>query len=93
MAILAVATDLADMRARIAKMTLGFDRGGMPVSAADLEVDGAMAAIMVKRINPTLMQTLEGQPVLVHAGPFANIPSGSRRSSPTGWALRPPSTT
>jgi formate--tetrahydrofolate ligase len=76
MAILAVATDLADMRARIAKMTLGFDRGGAPVSAADLEVDGAMAAIMVKTINPTLMQTLEGQPVLVHAGPFANIAIG-----------------
>lgn len=76
MAILAVATDLADMRARIARMTLGFDRRGSPVSAADLEVDGAMTALMVKTINPTLMQTLEGQPVLVHAGPFANIAIG-----------------
>lgn len=76
MAILSIATDLADMRARIARMTLGFDRHGRPVSAADLEVDGAMTALMVKTINPTLMQTVEGQPVLVHAGPFANIAIG-----------------
>jgi len=76
MAILSVANDLDDMRNRIAKMTLGFNRQGDPVSAGDLEVDGAMTAIMVKAINPTLMQTLEGQPVLVHAGPFANIAIG-----------------
>jgi formyltetrahydrofolate synthetase len=76
MAILSVANDLDDMRNRIAKMTLGFNKQGDPVSAGDLEVDGAMTAIMVKAINPTLMQTLEGQPVLVHAGPFANIAIG-----------------
>jgi formate--tetrahydrofolate ligase len=76
MAILSVANDLEDMRNRIAKMTLGFDKKGRPVTAGDLEVDGAMTAIMVKTINPTLMQTLEGQPVLVHAGPFANIAIG-----------------
>ncbi|MFP4012031.1 MAG: formate--tetrahydrofolate ligase [Spirochaetaceae bacterium] len=76
MAILAVVNDLEDMRNRIAKMTLGYNKQGDPVSAGDLEVDGAMTAIMVKAINPTLMQTLEGQPVLVHAGPFANIAIG-----------------
>lgn len=76
MSILAVARDLKDMRDRIARMTVGFDRKGNPVSAGDLEVDGAMAAIMVRAINPTLMQTIEGQPMLVHAGPFANISIG-----------------
>jgi formate--tetrahydrofolate ligase len=76
MAILSVVNDLEDMRNRIARMTLGFNKQGDPVSAGDLEVDGAMTAIMVKAINPTLMQTLEGQPVLVHAGPFANIAIG-----------------
>ncbi|MDZ7792898.1 MAG: formate--tetrahydrofolate ligase [Spirochaetia bacterium] len=76
MAILSVARDLKDMRARIAKMALGYNKKGDPVTAGDLEVDGAMTALMVKAINPTLMQTIEGQPMLVHAGPFANIAIG-----------------
>ncbi|MFO7850186.1 MAG: formate--tetrahydrofolate ligase [Spirochaetia bacterium] len=76
MAILAVVNDLKDMRNRIAKMTFGYNKKGEPVTAGDLEVDGAMTAIMIKAINPTLMQTLEGQPVFVHAGPFANIAIG-----------------
>ena len=76
MAILAVATDLADMRARIGRMVVGRSKAGKPVTTADLEVDGAMTAIMAKAINPNLMQTLEGQPVFVHAGPFANIAIG-----------------
>jgi formate--tetrahydrofolate ligase len=76
MAILAVATSLANMRERIGKIVVGYDKSGNPVSAADLEVDGAMTALMTKAINPNLMQTVEGQPVLVHAGPFANIAIG-----------------
>lgn len=76
MAILAVARDLKDMRQRIGKMQVAWDKKGNPVTAGDLEVDGAMTALMVKAINPSLMQTLEGQPVLVHAGPFANIAIG-----------------
>ncbi len=76
MAILAVASDLADFRSRIAKMTVAYDRRGNSISAADLEVDGAMTAIMARAINPNLMQTAEGQPVFVHAGPFANISIG-----------------
>ncbi len=76
MAILAVAKDLKDMRERISRMIVGYDKKGAPVTAADLEVDGAMTAIMSKAINPNLMQTIEGQPVLVHAGPFANIAIG-----------------
>ena len=76
MAILAVATDLADLRRRISKIIVAYDKAGNPVTTADLEVDGAMTAWMADSLNPTLMQTLEGQPVFVHAGPFANIAIG-----------------
>ncbi len=76
MAILAVSNDLADMRNRIGKIVVAYDKQDRPITTADLEVDGAMAAWMVQAINPNLMQTLEGQPVLVHAGPFANIAIG-----------------
>lgn len=76
MAILAIANDLTDMRQRIAKIVVAYDKQDRPVTTADLEVDGAMTAWMVQAINPNLMQTLEGQPVLVHAGPFANIAIG-----------------
>ncbi len=76
MAILSVAKDLADMRQRMAQIVLAYDKSGNPVTTADLEVDGAMTAWMVEALNPNLMQTLEGQPVLVHAGPFANIAIG-----------------
>lgn len=76
MAILAVATDLKDMRERMAKIVIAYDKKGNEVTAADLEVDGAMTAWMVDAINPNLLQTIEGQPVFVHAGPFANIAIG-----------------
>jgi formate--tetrahydrofolate ligase len=76
MAILAVARDLKDLRERMAKIVVAFDRSGNEVTTADLEVDGAMAAWMVDALNPNLMQTIEGQPVFVHAGPFANIAIG-----------------
>ncbi|THB71250.1 MAG: formate--tetrahydrofolate ligase [Desulfobulbaceae bacterium] len=76
MAILSVANDLADMRKRIAKIVVAYDKQDNPITTADLEVDGAMTAWMVQALNPNLMQTLEGQPVLVHAGPFANIAIG-----------------
>ncbi len=76
MAILAVASDLADLRKRMARIVVAYDKSGGPVTTADLEVDGAMTAIMTRAINPNLLQTLEGQPVLVHAGPFANIAIG-----------------
>ncbi|MCK5851506.1 formate--tetrahydrofolate ligase [bacterium] len=76
MAILAVAKDLKDMRERMAKIVLAYDKNGGEVTAADLEVDGAMTAWMVDALNPNLLQTIEGQPVFVHAGPFANIAIG-----------------
>ena len=76
MAILAVATDLKDLRERSGKIIVAYDKKGKPVTASDLEVAGAMTAFMRNAINPTLMSTVEYQPVLVHAGPFANIAIG-----------------
>lgn len=76
MAILAVAKDLADMRERFKHVVVAYDKKGKPVTTADLEVDGAMAAWMRNTINPTLCSTVEGQPCFVHAGPFANIAIG-----------------
>lgn len=76
MAILAITTSLKDMRERIGKIVVAKSRAGKDVTTADLEVDGAMTAWMVDALNPTMLQTIEGQPVLVHAGPFANIAIG-----------------
>ena len=76
MAILAVAKDLKDLRERMGKIVVAYDKQGNEVTTADLEVDGAMTAWMVDAINPNLLQTIEGQPVFVHAGPFANIAIG-----------------
>ena len=76
MAILAVAKDLKDMRERMGKIVVAYDKRGNPVTTEDLDVAGAMTAWMVDAINPNLLQTIEGQPVLVHAGPFANIAIG-----------------
>jgi formate--tetrahydrofolate ligase len=76
MAILAVVKDLADLRERMGKIVVAYDKRGREVTTRDLEVDGAMTAWMLNAINPTLLQTLEGQPMFVHAGPFANIAIG-----------------
>ena len=76
MAILAVASDLKDMRERMGRIVVAYSRSGKPVTTHDLGCDGAMTALMAKAINPNLLQTIEGQPVLVHAGPFANIAIG-----------------
>jgi formate--tetrahydrofolate ligase len=76
MAILAVSKDLADMRQRMAKIVVAYSRSGKEVTTADLQVDGAMTAWMAEAINPNLLQTIEGQPIFVHAGPFANIAIG-----------------
>lgn len=76
MAILSIAKDLADLRERISKITVAYDKRGKPVTTADLGVDGAMTAFMRNTINPTLCSSAEYQPVMVHAGPFANIAIG-----------------
>lgn len=77
MAVLALTTSLSDMRERLGKMVIGNSKAGDPVTADDLGVGGALTVLMKDAINPTLMQTLEGTPVLVHAGPFANIAHGN----------------
>ncbi len=77
MAILALTTGRADLRERLGRIVIGLNRQGQPVTAEDLGVAGAMAALLRDAIMPTLMQTLEGTPVLVHAGPFANIAHGN----------------
>ena len=77
MAILALTNDLPDMRERFGKMVIGTSRAGEAVTAEDLGVAGAMTVLMKDAIKPTLMQTLEGTPVFVHAGPFANIAHGN----------------
>ena len=76
MAILAMASDLKDLRERLSKIIVAYSKKGAPVTTKDLEVDGAMCALLVNAIKPTLMQSLEGQPMFVHAGPFANIAIG-----------------
>lgn len=76
MAILSIANDFRDFRKRIGEITVAYSRSGRPITTEDLEVAGAMCAFAREAINPTLLQTVEGQPVLVHAGPFANIAIG-----------------
>ena len=76
MAILSVARDLPDLRDRIGKIVLAYDKSGNPITTEDLEVAGAMTAWMRNTINPTMCYTVEHQPCLVHAGPFANIAIG-----------------
>jgi formyltetrahydrofolate synthetase len=73
MAILALATDLQDLRARLGRIIVASTHEGAPVTADDLRVAGAMTVVMRDAIEPNLVQTLEGQPVLLHAGPFGNI--------------------
>ncbi len=77
MAILALTTDLADMRERLGRMVIGTNRRGEPITADDLGVGGALTVLMKDAIMPNLLQTLEGTPAFVHAGPFANIAHGN----------------
>lgn len=77
MAILALATDIDDLRARLGRIVVGYDTGGTPVTAEQLKGAGSMAVIMREAIKPNLLQTLEHTPVIVHAGPFGNIAHGN----------------
>ncbi len=77
MAVLALASNLKDLRSRIGRIVVAYDLDGAPVTTEDLQVAGAMAVSMKEAIEPTLMQTLEGVPTLIHAGPFANIAHGN----------------
>ncbi|HVH51997.1 MAG TPA: formate--tetrahydrofolate ligase [Gaiellaceae bacterium] len=77
MAIVAVARDLNDLRARLGAITVGSTYGGKPVTAEQLKAAGAMTVLLKDALKPNLVQTLEGQPVFVHCGPFANIAHGN----------------
>ncbi|KAF1354639.1 formate--tetrahydrofolate ligase-domain-containing protein [Delphinella strobiligena] len=77
MAVLALSNDLGDMRERLGRMVIGSSRSGDPVTCDDIGAGGALTALMKDAIKPNLMQTLEGTPVFVHAGPFANISIGA----------------
>ncbi|MFT3875580.1 MAG: formate--tetrahydrofolate ligase [Propioniciclava sp.] len=76
MTILALATSRADLRERLGRIVIGFDADGAPVTAEDLKAAGSMAVLLTDAVRPNLLQTLEGQPALVHAGPFGNIATG-----------------
>jgi formate--tetrahydrofolate ligase len=88
MALLCLAEDLMDLKARLGRILLGFSFDGRPVLAADLKVTGAMAALLRDAVHPNLVQTLEGTPALVHGGPFANIAHGCNSVIATKLALR-----
>jgi formate--tetrahydrofolate ligase len=77
MAILALATDIFDLRARLGRIVMATNRSGEAVTAEDLKVAGAMTVLLLDAIKPNLLQTLEGGPAFVHAGPFANIAHGN----------------
>jgi methylenetetrahydrofolate dehydrogenase (NADP+)/methenyltetrahydrofolate cyclohydrolase/formyltetrahydrofolate synthetase len=88
MAILALTTSLADMRERLARVVIGTNTRGEPITAEDLGVAGAMTVLMKDAIMPNLVQTLEGTPAFVHAGPFANIAHGNSSIIADQIALR-----
>ena len=88
MAVLCLATDLKDLKERLARIIVGYTYAGAPVTAADLKAQGAMAALLKDAIKPNLVQTLENTPAFVHGGPFANIAHGCNSVSATDAALK-----
>lgn len=88
MAILCLADDLMDMKKRFAKIVIGYTYDKKPVTAADLEAQGAMALLMKDAIKPNLVQTLENTPVFIHGGPFANIAHGCNSVNATKTAMK-----
>lgn len=88
MAVLCLADSLADLKARLGKIIVGYTYDGKPVTASDLKAAGAMTALLVEAIKPNLVQTLEGTPAFVHGGPFANIAHGCNSVMATRVALK-----
>ena len=88
MAVLCLSTDLADMKARLAKMVVAYNRAGQPITAHDLKAEGAMAAVLKDAIKPNLVQTLEHTPAFIHGGPFANIAHGCNSIQATETAMK-----
>ncbi len=88
MAVLCLASDISDLKARLGRIIVGYTYGGKPVTAHDLKAEGAMAALLKDALKPNLVQTLEGTPALVHGGPFANIAHGCNSVTATRMALK-----
>lgn len=88
MAILCLAESASDLKERLARIVVGYDRSGRPVTCRELKAHGAMAALLKDAIKPNLVQTLEGTPAFVHGGPFANIAHGCSSVLATRMALR-----
>mgnify|MGYP003292602940 CR=1 FL=1 len=88
MAVLCLAADIDDLKARLARLVVGYTYGGKPVTAGDLKAQGAMAALLKDALKPNLVQTLEHTPAFVHGGPFANIAHGCNSVTATKIALK-----
>ena len=88
MAVLCLSSGIADLKARLGRMVVAYTYDGRPVTAHDLKAEGAMAALLKDALKPNLVQTLEGTPVLVHGGPFANIAHGCNSVTATRMALK-----
>jgi len=88
MAIFCLSNDINDLRKNIALIIVAYNHDGEPITAADLNVEGAMTALLKDAINPNLAQTLEGNPVFIHGGPFANIAHGCNSIAATKLALK-----
>ncbi|MGO5050728.1 formate--tetrahydrofolate ligase [Dysosmobacter sp. Sow4_B12] len=88
MAVLCLSTDLMDMKARLARIIVGYTYDGRPVTAHDLKAEGAMTALLKDALKPNLVQTLEGTPAFIHGGPFANIAHGCNSIIATRMAMR-----
>lgn len=88
MAILCLASDITDLKARLARIIVGYTYDGKPVTAHDLKAEGAMAALLKDALKPNLVQTLEHTPALIHGGPFANIAHGCNSITATRIALK-----
>ena len=88
MAVLCLASSMTDLKARLGRLIVAYDREGQPVTAADLRAVGAMAVLLKDAIKPNLVQTVEGQPAFVHGGPFANIAHGNNSIIATRMALK-----
>ncbi|MEA5134975.1 MAG: formate--tetrahydrofolate ligase [Candidatus Fimivivens sp.] len=88
MAVLCLSSSISDMKARLAKMIIGYDYDNQPVTAGQLHAEGAMCALLKDAIKPNLVQTLEGTPAFIHGGPFANIAHGCNSVMATRMAMK-----
>ena len=88
MAVLCLASDIVDLKARLGRIIVGYTYDGKPVTAHDLKAEGAMAALLKDALKPNLVQTLENTPALIHGGPFANIAHGCNSVTATRMALK-----